>query len=76
MVEVNAVLHRLESGRLRPTQAYELSHALVSALTGRLRDFTATLTRDVWKLEQRVTAGISVTRSNSWTRCSGPGTAC
>jgi magnesium transporter len=57
MVEVNAVLHRLESGRLRPTQAYELSHALVSALTGRLRDFTATLTRDVWKLEQRVTAG-------------------
>jgi magnesium transporter len=48
---------RLESGRLRPTQAYELSHALVSALTGRLRDYTAVLTQDVWKLEQRVTGG-------------------
>ena len=57
MVEVTAVLHRLESGRLRPTHAYELSHALVSALTGRLRDYTAVLTRDVWALEQRVTAG-------------------
>ena len=57
MVEVTAVLHRLESGRLRPTHPYELSHALVSALTGRLRDYTAHLTRDVWTLEQRVTAG-------------------
>jgi magnesium transporter len=57
MIEVNAVLPRLESGRLRPTQAYELSHALVSALTGRLRDYTAVLTQDVWKLEQRVTGG-------------------
>ena len=34
-----------------------MSHALVSALTGRLRDYTAVLTQDVWKLEQRVTAG-------------------
>ena len=65
MVEVTAVLparpaadlHRLESGRLRPTHANELSHALVSALTGRLRDYTAVLTRDVWQLEQRVTGG-------------------
>jgi magnesium transporter len=57
MVEVTAVMNRLESGRLRPTQGYELSHALVSALTGRLRDYTAVLTQDVWKLEQRVTAG-------------------
>ena len=51
------MLHRLESGRLRPARGYELSHALVSALTGRLRDFTARLTQDVWALEQRVTAG-------------------
>lgn len=57
MVEVTAGLHRLESGRPRPTHAYELSHALVSVLTGRLRDYTAELTRDVWRLEQRVTAG-------------------
>ena len=34
-----------------------MSHALVSALTGRLRDYTAVLTQDVWKLEQRVTGG-------------------
>jgi len=56
-VEVTSLLHRLESGRLRPKASFELSHALVSALTGRLRNYTAHLTRDVWKLEQRVTAG-------------------
>jgi Mg2+ and Co2+ transporter CorA len=56
-VEVQAVLHRLETGRLHLTQPYELSYALVSALTGRLRNYTATLTQDVWALEQRVTAG-------------------
>jgi magnesium transporter len=56
-VEVRSLLHRLEEGRLRPKAAYELSHGTVSALTGRLRNFTATLTQDVWKLEQRVTAG-------------------
>ena len=38
-------------------QPYELSHGMVSALTGRLRNYTAVLTQDVWKLEQRVTAG-------------------
>jgi magnesium transporter len=56
-VETDAVLSRLNSGKLRPQHGYELSHALLSALTGRLRSFTATLTGDVWKLEQRVTAG-------------------
>ena len=57
MVEVNAVVKRLDSGRLRPTDAYQLPHALVSALTGRLRNFTAGLAKDVRTLEQRVTAG-------------------
>jgi Mg2+ and Co2+ transporter CorA len=56
-VEVESLLHRLESGRLRPTAPFELSHGLVSALTGRLRAFTAHLTQEVWALEQRVTAG-------------------
>ena len=56
-VEVQAVLHRLQAGRMRPTESYELSYALVSALTGRLRTYTARLTQEVWKLEQRVTAG-------------------
>jgi Mg2+ and Co2+ transporter CorA len=57
MVEVNTVLGRLVSGKLRPDKAFELSYALLTALTGRLRSFTAELTKDVWKLEQRVTGG-------------------
>ena len=56
-VEVDSLLHRLESGRLVPAASYDLSHALASALSGRLRNFTARLTQDVWQLEQRVTAG-------------------
>ncbi len=56
-VEVAAVLGRLISGKLHPTCGFELSYALLSSLTGRLRTFTAELTRDVWQLEQRVTAG-------------------
>ena len=56
-VEVQSLLNRLESGRLRPKASFDLSHALVSALTGRLRSYTAHLTQDVWALEQRVTGG-------------------
>lgn len=56
-VEVTSLLHRLEEGRLRPKAPYELSHGMVSALTGRLRNYIAVLTQDVWKLEQRVTGG-------------------
>jgi magnesium transporter len=57
LVEVRAVLARIESGRLRPTSGPQLSHALVSALTARVREHTAALTHEVWKLEQQVTAG-------------------
>jgi magnesium transporter len=57
MVEVDAVLGRLTSGKLEPDKAFELSYALLTALTGRLRGYTAELTKDVWKLEQRVTGG-------------------
>ena len=56
-VEVTSLLHRLQEGRVHPKESYDLSHALVSALTGRLRNYTETLTQDVWGLEQRVTAG-------------------
>jgi magnesium transporter len=56
-VEVDAVLGRLASGKLKPSKAFEVSYALLTALTGRLRTFTADLTKDVWKLEQRVTGG-------------------
>ncbi len=55
--EKQAVLRRLESGRLHGCSAHVLSHALVTALTVRLRDFLATLTEEVWKLERTVTAG-------------------
>src|SRR5680860_130800 len=57
MVEVNAVLGRLESGKLQPGNGFELSFALLAALTARMRTYTAVLTKDVWKLEQQVTAG-------------------
>lgn len=57
MVEVNAVLGRLESGRLQRANAFELSHALLAALTARMRTYTAEVTKEVWKLEQQVTAG-------------------
>jgi magnesium transporter len=56
-VETAAVLRRLENGRLHPATAAELSFALVTALTNRLRSFLTTLTEEVWQLEQTVTAG-------------------
>ena len=55
--QTGAVLRRIESGRFHPASAYELSYAIVTALAGRLRDYLATLTTDVWQLERRVTAG-------------------
>ena len=57
MVEVDTVLGRLEQRKAPADKAFELSYALLTALTGRLRTYTAELTKDVWKLEQRVTAG-------------------
>src|SRR4051794_35819019 len=55
--ETEAVRRRIDSGRLRPDSAFELSYAIVSALTHRLEAFIEELTRDVWQLEQRVTGG-------------------
>jgi Mg2+ and Co2+ transporter CorA len=56
-VETRAVARRLQNGRLRPTRACELSAAMVTALTGRLREFLTELTQEVWNLERQVTAG-------------------
>ncbi len=56
-VETESLIHRLESGRLRPKTSYEMSTGWSPALTGRLRASIATLTQDVWRLEQRVTGG-------------------
>jgi Mg2+ and Co2+ transporter CorA len=56
-VETGAVTRRLLDGRFRPTTAHELSFAIVSALTARLRDYLSALTEEVWTLERQVTAG-------------------
>jgi Mg2+ and Co2+ transporter CorA len=56
-VETAAVARRLTAGRLRPTTAHELSYAVLAALTGRLRDYLAALTEEVWALERQVTGG-------------------
>jgi magnesium transporter len=55
--ETDAVLRRIEAGRLRPGTPYELSYAIVSTLAQRLEAFIEELTREVWQLEQRVTSG-------------------
>jgi magnesium transporter len=55
--ETRAVLQRIEAGRLRPRSPFELSYAIVSALTQGQEAFVETVTRQVWPLEQRVTSG-------------------
>lgn len=57
-VEVDALSKRLDSGKLRPEHAYDLSSALVSAVAGRLREFTAQLTAELWNLEYRFQAVV------------------
>ena len=55
--ETDAVLARIRGGRLKPTSGFELSYAIVSALTRHQEDFVETVTKDVWRLEQQVTGG-------------------
>jgi magnesium transporter len=55
--ETDAVRRRIESGRLKPDSPFELSYAIITALTHGLESFIEELTRDVWNLEQRVTGG-------------------
>jgi Mg2+ and Co2+ transporter CorA len=57
MVETDTVLNRLMTGKLKPDKPFELSYAFLTALTARMRTYTAELTKDVWTLEQRVTGG-------------------
>jgi magnesium transporter len=56
-METEAVAVRIEGGRFRPASGPELSTAVVSALTGRLRDHLSARTTEVWRFEQMVTAG-------------------
>jgi magnesium transporter len=55
--ETRAVHARIMAGRFRPRSAFDLSHAIVSALTRNQEAYVETMTRDVWQLEQRVTGG-------------------
>jgi len=55
--ESRAVARRLESGRLHPSSAADLSFSLVTALTGRMRGLLSALTEEVWQLERQVTGG-------------------
>jgi Mg2+ and Co2+ transporter CorA len=57
LVETRTLARRLDSGRLRPTAAYDMSSVVVTALIGRMQDYLRVLTQEVWKLEQQVTAG-------------------
>jgi magnesium transporter len=52
--ETNAVLKRVKAGRLRPSSSFELSHAIVSAMTRHQEAFVAILALEVGLLEQRV----------------------
>jgi magnesium transporter len=55
--ETDAVAARVDAGRFRPTSGFDLSTAVVSALSGRMRDHLSRQTTDVWRYEQEVTAG-------------------
>jgi magnesium transporter len=55
--ETEAVHRRLTSGRLRPRSPFELSYAIVTAMTHNLERFIEDMTGEVWQLEQRVTGG-------------------
>jgi magnesium transporter len=56
-LETDAVAARLDGGRYSPSSGPELSTAIVSALTGRLRDHLSARTEEVWRFEQQVTGG-------------------
>jgi Mg2+ and Co2+ transporter CorA len=56
-VETGAVAARLDGGRFHPASGPELFTAIVSALSGRLRNHLSAKTTEVWRFEQQVTAG-------------------
>jgi Mg2+ and Co2+ transporter CorA len=55
--ETSAALRRIELGKLRPRSGSDLSYAIVSAMAVHQEAFIEVLTKDVWRLEQRVTGG-------------------
>jgi magnesium transporter len=55
--DTEAVLARARAGRFRPTNAFDLSHAIVSTMTRRTEQLLETLAAEVWQLDRRVTSG-------------------
>ncbi|MGH2723811.1 MAG: magnesium transporter CorA family protein [Actinomycetota bacterium] len=55
--DTGAVLRRMEEGRVRPSSPAELSHAIASALAGRMESFVAELATRVAAMERRVMEG-------------------
>jgi magnesium transporter len=55
--DTEEVLARLRAGRLKPRTAFDISHAVVSALARRMEAFVENQTAAVWDLEKRVTRG-------------------
>jgi len=55
--ETGAVRARIESGRFKPVDSVELSHAIMSTLIRTMETFLEQLTEHVWRLEQQVTSG-------------------
>lgn len=51
------MLKRIEEGSLRPSTPFELSHAILTALTNNMETFVESLTEEIWRLEQQVTTG-------------------
>jgi Mg2+ and Co2+ transporter CorA len=54
--ETGAVLKRIQAGRFRPARSFELSHAIISAMTRHQEGFVGILALEVGLLEQRVMA--------------------
>lgn len=68
--ETRAVRSRIMAGRLRPDTPFELSQAIVSALTRRQEDYVEMVTGDVWQLENRSPADPSAIPRSSSMSCS------
>jgi magnesium transporter len=54
LLDTRAVRHRIDRGTLLPDSPFDLSHAIVSALTRREIDLVARLAQESGRLEQRV----------------------
>ncbi|MGZ4602924.1 MAG: magnesium transporter CorA family protein [Kineosporiaceae bacterium] len=60
LLDTRAVLDRIRCGQLRPESAFEVSSAIVAALTSREVDLIAVLAEESGRLEQRVMSGESM----------------